>query len=341
MKSFVIAFGMMSFFLVAGQKTNAQKTRIDSLFMSRDTTSVIDSLMRDFDIFLDSISARKSIVFVSMSAGTGIFSFEEQNSLVLNAEKKLILSPFVGYYHKSGLGISAAAYMINETTGLNFYQYAFTPSFDIMRRNFSLGIAFSKYISEDSLQFYTTPIQNELFAYFTYKKWWLRPSISVSYGWGSSVAFEERKLQIQKGRSKKKPRVDQVSVVVRNEESVNDLSLTLALRKDFNWYDVLLENDNITFTPVVLLNSGTQNFGFNTSYNYNLPTAISVNSLPSNSNIKDKTDFVAQSLSVVLRGNYLKGRFMLQPQVLFDYYLPEAEDKFITVFSITAAISLY
>ena len=341
MKSFVIAFGMMSLFLVAGQKTNAQKTRIDSLFMNRDTTSVIDSLMQDFDSFLDSISARKSILFVSMSAGTGIFSFEEQNSLVLNAEKKLILSPFVGYYHKSGLGISAAAYMINETTGLNFYQYAFTPSFDIIRRNFSLGISFSKYISEDSLQFYTTPIQNELFAFFTYKKLWLQPSISVSYGWGSSVEYEERQLQIQKGRSKKKPHVDQVNVVVRNEESVNDLSLTLALRKDFNWYDVLLEDDNISFTPVVLLNSGTQNFGFNTSYNYTLPTAIRVNSLPSNSNITDKTNFAAQSLSVILRSNYLKGRFMLQPQVLFDYYLPQAEDKFITVFSITAAISLY
>ena len=341
MKSFVIAFGMMSLFLVANQKTNAQKTRIDSLFMSSDTTSVIDSLMQDFDSFLDSISARKSVVFISMSAGTGVFSFEEKNSVVMNAEKKLILSPFIGYYHKSGLGISAAAYMVNEARGLNPYQYVFTPSFDIMRRRFSLGISFSKYISKDSLDFYTTPIQNELFAYFSYKKWWLRPSISVSYGWGSSIEFEERKLQIQKGRSKKKRQADQVDIVVRNEESVNDLSLTLSLRKDFNWFDVLLENDNISFTPVVLLNSGTQNFGFNTSYNYTFPGAIPVNSLPSNSNIKDKTDFAAQSLSVVLRSNYLKGRFMLQPQVLFDYYLPQAEDKFNTVFSVTAAVSLY
>ena len=337
MKSVCIVIGMMLFFLVANQETNAQKTRIDSLFMTNDTTSVIDSLMRDFDRFLDSITAPKSIFFISMSAGTGIFSFEESNSVFLNSEKKLILSPFVGYYHKSGLGITAAAYMINEEKGLKFYQYVFTPSFDIIKRNFSTGISFSKYISKDSLDFYTTPIQNEIFAYFTYKKWWLRPSIGVSYGWGSSIEYEERKLQIQKGRSKKDR---QVTVVVRNEESVKDMSLTLSVRKDFNWYDVLLKNDNIGFTPVLLFNSGTQNFGFNTSYSYTLPTAIRVNSLPSNSNIKDKTGFEAQSLSAVLRGIYLKGRFMLQPQVLFDYYLPQAEDRFNTVYSISAAVSL-
>ena len=111
------------------------------------------------------------------------------------------------------------------------------------------------------------------------------------------------------------------------------------LRKDFNWYDVLSKRDNITFTPVVLFNSGTQNFGFNTSYTYTLPSAIRVNSTPSNSKVNERTDFTPQSLSMVLRTSYLKGKFILQPQVLFDYYLPQGEDKFNTVFSVTAGVS--
>lgn len=337
MKSFFTTIGIALLVLIARQDTNAQKNRIDSLFMGSDTSLVMDSLMRDFDNYLDSITATKSILFVSMSAGTGVFSFEDRNSTFLNSEKKLILSPSIAYYHKSGLGISATGYMINQDKGLNFYQYVFTPSFDIINRNFSTGISFSRYISEDSLDFYTTPIQNEIFTYFSYKKWWLRPSINISYGWGSSVEYEERKLLIQKGRSKKDR---QVPIVVRNEESVNDLSVTLSLRKDFNWYDVLMANDNISFTPVIMFNTGTQNFGFNTSYSGTVPKSIRVNSLPSNKNITDKTDFAAQSLSMVLRGIYLKGKFMLQPQVLFDYYLPESDDRFNTVFSITAALSL-
>lgn len=324
------------FLIFANLDTSAQKTRLDSLFMTSDTTALMDSLMKDFDNFLDSISAPKSFFNVAFGVGNGIFSFEHNNSVYLTNERKLILTPSVGYFHKSGLGISAAGYMINEDKGLNFYQFVISPSFDIIKRKFSTGISFSKYISKDSLAFYTTPIQNELFAYFSYKKWWIRPTVSVSYGWGSKTEYEKRKYKLQRRIMQQRR---QYYVTIKNEESINDLSLTLSLRKDFNWYDVLLKNDIVTFTPVFLFNSGTQNYGFNTSYTYTLPAAIRVNSTPGNSNVTDKTSFAAQSVSMVLRSNYMKGRFMLQPQVLFDYYLPEAEEKLNTVFSITASVS--
>jgi hypothetical protein len=226
--------------------------------------------------------------------------------------------------------------MINEDSKTSFYQYVFTPSFDVIKRPFSTGISFSKYITRDSLTFYTTPIQNEFFAYFSYKKWWLRPSISASYGWGTRTEYEKRKHKLER---RLRQRNNRYFVTVKNEESINDLSVTLSLRKDFNWYDVLLKDDNISFTPVILFNSGTQNYGFNTSYSYTLPSAIRVNSTPGNSHVTDKTDFAPQSLSMVLRSNYLKGKFMIQPQVLFDYYLPEADEKFNTVFSVTLAAS--
>ena len=127
--------------------------------------------------------------------------------------------------------------------------------------------------------------------------------------------------------------------IITNEETVTDLSLTVSLRKDFNWYDVLSTDDNVSLTPVILLNSGTQNYGFNTSYTYTLPTAIRINATPSNSKVSEQTEFAPQSLSLVLRTAYLKGKFMIQPQVLFDYYLPQAEDKFNTVFAVTASVS--
>ena len=136
MKSFCIAIVLGLIFLTANHRTSAQVNRIDSLFLNSDTTSVIDSLMKDFDKFLDSVSAPKSFFHVSMAAGTGIFSFENKNSVFLTSEKKLILSPSVGYFHKTGLGLSATAYMINEDSRLSFYQYVFTPSFDVIKRRF-------------------------------------------------------------------------------------------------------------------------------------------------------------------------------------------------------------
>src|SRR5215467_4094458 len=110
----------------------SQSGKIDSLFNSRDTTAVIDSLMKDFDKFLDSLSSPKSFFNIGIGAGTGFFSFENKSSFVTTTEKKLIISPSIGYFHKSGFGISATAFTINDNTGFNFYQFAFSPSYDLI-----------------------------------------------------------------------------------------------------------------------------------------------------------------------------------------------------------------
>jgi len=316
----------------------SQTGKIDSLFNSRDTTAVIDSLMKDFDQFLDSLAMPKSFFNVSLGAGTGFFSFENKSSFVTTTVKKLIISPSVGYFHKSGFGLSATAFTINDNTGFNFYQFAFSPSYDLIRKKFSTGISYTRYINKDSLEFYTTPIQNEIFAYFTYKKLWVRPTINFSFGWGSKASYEKQKLV---RLSRLLSAGNRYYITVKNTESVQDFSMTFSLRKNFDWYNVLGKGDNVTVSPAILLNAGTQTFGFNTSYSYNF-SAIRANSLPSNSDISDNTQFALQSISFALRGSYLKGKFLIQPQVLFDYSLVNYQDElrnFNTVFFVTVRYS--
>jgi hypothetical protein len=326
------------FITISFQHAFSQVGKLDSLFNARDTTAVMDSLMSDFEKFLDSLSAPKSFFAMNLGLGTGFFSFENKNSVFLTTRKKLIISPSAGYYHRSGLGISATAFLLHDGNAINLYQAAFSPSYDFIRKRFSTGISYTRYFSKDSLNFYATPIQNELFAYFSWKKWWLRPSVNFAFGWGSNTEYERRRLR-RIERILSDP--NRYFVEIKNEEKVRDFSVTFSLRKDFDWYEVLGRNDNITFTPVVMLNSGTQNFGFNTSYSYSF-NAIRANSLPSNNSITDKNGFALQSASLALRSSYLSGRFMIQPQVLFDYYLLETSDDqspLNTVFSITAGWS--
>jgi hypothetical protein len=312
--------------------------KLDSLFANRDTTAVMDSLFKDLDKFLDSLTAPKSFFSLNMGVGTGFFSFENKNSAFLSTRKKLIISPSAGYYHKTGLGLSATAFIMPDDGNMNVYQFALSPSYDLIRKKFSTGISYTRYFSKDSLNFYATPIQNELFIYFTWKKLWVRPSVNFSFGWGSNTEYEKRRLR-RYGVILSRP--DRYFVDIKNQETVQDFSISFSLRKDFDWYDVFGKNDNISFTPVVLLNSGTQNFGFNTSYSYRF-NAIRTNSLPSNREITDKTGFALQSASLALRGSYLKGRFIIQPQVLFDLYLlnlDAEESPLNTVYSITAGWS--
>jgi len=316
--------------------TKGQDGKLDSLFRNGDTTAIMDSLLKDFDRYLDSLNKPRSFFNVSLGMGTGIFSFEDKSSILVTTEKKLIFSPIVGYYHKSGFGLTGAAYMLFDKSRINTYQYALSPSFDLIKRKFSAGIAYSHYFNKDSVDFYMTPIQNEIFSYFSYKGWWVRPGVNLSYGWGTKTEFEKQQYFIY---SRLLQRTQSYFITVKNMESIRDLSLTLSVRKDFDWYDVLTKDDNFMITPVVLLNMGTQNFGFNTSYSNNQNAAIRINSTPSNSEISETTDFALQSVSAVLRAGYMKGRFMLQPQIFFDYALWETEKRFNTVYSVMVSLS--
>jgi hypothetical protein len=311
--------------------------KLDSLFSKGDTTAIMDSLLKDFDSYLDSLAGRKSFFTINAGIGTGFFSFNEKNSVTMNTKKRLIFSPAVGYFHKSGFGVAASAISLMNS-GMNFYQYSISPSFDCIKRSFSTGIAYTRYFTKDSLDFYTTPIQNELFAYFSYKKWWVRPTISLSYGWGSFEQYKKREAtrlaRLLEARSR-------YYVIVKNTTSVSDFSATISVRKDIDWYDVLGKGDNVTLTPIAMLNAGTQTYGFNTSYSYNF-SPVRANSLPSNKDISDNTQFAFQSACLAIRGSYLKGRFLLQSQVLFDYFLQDVQDsnsKLNTVYSVTAGLS--
>ena len=94
LKSTYIITGILVLSIISTSKATAQKTKIDSLFMKGDTTAVMDSLMKDFESFLDSLSAPKSFFNVSVGIGTGIFSFENQSSVLLTTEKSLMFSSF-------------------------------------------------------------------------------------------------------------------------------------------------------------------------------------------------------------------------------------------------------
>ena len=86
-------------------------------------------------------------------------------------------------------------------------------------------------------------------------------------------------------------------------------------------------------TPVALFTAGTQRFGFNTSYQSS-SAIIRNNFLPSNQQISEQTGFGAQSVSFILRADYSIGKFFIMPQVLFDYYLPESDDRFNMAYSL-------
>ena len=312
------------------------QSKFDSLFLHKDSTAVMDSLLRDFHKYMDSMAKPRSFFTVSVGIGTGYFSYENKSDFRFNTARKPLLSPSVGYYHRSGFGIMGSAFIVLGGASTQLYQYAVSPSYDYVRsRTVSAGISFTKYFDKDSLPFYTTPIQQELFSYFTVKKWKLRPSIAVSYGWGSKKEYEKKQVLLWNRWLQQSQRG---FITIENEESVHDLAAILSLKYNFMWYDLLTKDDGLMFTPVIMFTGGTQRFGFNTSYQ-SPSTVIRNNFLPSNQQITEQTGFGAQSLTFILRADYSLGKFFIMPQFLMDYYLPQAEDRFSAAYSVVAGFN--
>jgi hypothetical protein len=289
---------------------------------------------------MDSILSPHSYFLTSLAVGKGYYNFESKNNAAMvEVRKRLMYSPTIGYYHKGGLGLTTVGYIVNDNVNMNMYQVAITPSYDYLNnRNFATGISYTRFFTKTDLPFYTTPLQNELFAYFHYRKWWVRPSVALSYGWGSRTDYMERESLIQDIRLRRNG-----FTYINTKESISDFSLVTSVRHDFYWLDVFTYRDHIRFTPQLSFTSGTQKFGFNqssTTYGM-LRTASSLSNTGSsvllsteNVYLDDELKFQPISFTLYLRGEYSIGKFFIQPQFLMDYYFPATENN------LTALLSL-
>jgi hypothetical protein len=331
-RSFILL--ILSAFLVRGNLI-AQ----DSLKQVNTDTSFIDydELFNELDVLLDSLAAPRNFLLFNVGVGKNFFNYESKSSYLLETYRKVTYTPSIAFYSKSGLGISGSAIVVNDGVHLNPYQFYFTGSYDYMRNNrFITGIALTHFFTKDSLPFYTSPLKNEVYAYFVYKKCWIKPSIALSYGWGARSDFEERQDYITSLRLGLNG-----FTRINTRESVNDFNLVSSVRHDFYWLDVLGKKDYIRLTPQLVFTSGTQKFGFNQgSSSYATLPRTGTNVLYNSENIflDDQLYFQPLSLSAFIKTEYSKGKFFIQPQLVFDYYFPADEKKFTTALIMNAGV---
>jgi hypothetical protein len=335
---------LISAFLMPGAAVLSQHTPVDSVIQPTsvkekkpvsDTNINYDELFRDLDDFMDSILMPHSYFLASISMGKGYFDFSSKNTAYLETAKKFTYLPTVGYFHKSGLGLTATGYIVNDEQHLNFYQFSLSPSYDYLdNRNLATGISYTRYFTKDSLPFYTSPLQNELSAYFTYRKWWMRPGIALNYGWGSRSAYNKREELIQSLRLR-----PYGYTYINSKETVSDFSVMASVRHDFYWLDIFSYKDHIRLTPQLAFTSGTQKFGFNqntTTYAQAVRSGSNIIFSSENAYLDNSLYFQPLSLTFYLRGEYSIGKFFVQPQAIFDYYFPATSKNFSVLGSVNA-----
>ena len=307
-----------------------KKEKIDD--WTSDSTIDYDLLFQDMESFLDSISSPHSYLLGSLAIGRGYFNYTSKSNSFIETKKSFSYTPTLGYFHRSGLSLTATANIVDNDDKLNFYQLAISPGYDYLEnKDFATGFTYTKFFTKDSLPFYTTPLQNELYGYFTYRKLWIKPTVAVSYGWGSRTDYMVREEQLLDLRLRRSG-----ITRINSTESISDFSLITSLRHDFYWLGAFTYKDHFRLTPQLSFISGTQKFGFNQSANtYATVIRTGANVLYNSENVylDDQLEFQPLSLTMFLRGEYSIGKFFVQPQLVLDYYFPATESKFSTLFS--------
>jgi len=292
-----------------------------------DTSINYDLLFNEMESFLDSILSPHSYTQAALTIAPSFFNYKSKESFDLTATKKIIISPAFGYYHKGGLGITAVASFLSDQNNFTFYQFAATPSYDYLKnKDLATGISYTRYFTKDSLPFYTSPLQNEVSGYFIYRRWWFKPMVAVSYGWGSHSEYQEREEYITTLQLRRRGYTR-----INTKESIADFSVITSVRHDFYWLNVFSWKDHIRLTPQLSYTSGSQKFGFNQSSNtYTTVPRTNTTVLYSTENIylDDKVYFQPVSLTFFLRTEYSIGKFYIQPQLVLDYYFPAEKNKF-------------
>ena len=323
-----IIYSLMLFFLSFNAVAQTEKTEVDSL-------AYYDDLFNELESFLDSITAPRTMLIVNVGAMNRFLNYQSKESYNLTASRKLTLTPSLGYYNKSGFGVGASGNIVDDGSNYNLFQYLLSGSYDYMKHfDFITGLGYTRYITKDSLPFYTSPLKNEVSAYFMYKNLWFRPAISASYGWGSRSDVEEREEYITSLRLRPYgyTRID-------SRESVSDFSVLASVRHDFYWLNVVGDRSVFKLTPQMVFTSGTQKFGFNQSSNTYGVSRIGGNNVLTNSEniyLDDQVRFQPLSLAAFLKAELSLGKFFLQPQAMVDYYFPADEKNVTTIFSVNA-----
>jgi hypothetical protein len=280
-----------------------------AVLTQKDSIDILKELMG----LLDSAYKPTSYVFANVGIGNRLFSVRNN---ALNAKQSftstVIYTPSVGYYHKTGFSLIGGASLLNDGNGLGVSQYSVNPAFDLMgSKRFDVGISYTHYFVQDKFSSFSSPIQEDLFASFAYKKTWVRPGVSVGYSTGEYKEVQSKDTLI--GNRIR----HQYDSAINHLEA---LSMMVTLGHEFSWYGVFNKKDALAITPTFMGNAGSSTI--NITHKTNAPRTFFLtgkNKLPKF--YEDKLSIQSVGLSIDV--NYTIGGLTIQPQLYLDYYLPE------------------
>lgn len=295
------------------------QAQTDSL--SKEDKAMLDSMLKN-DQFLQLFAEKnKSFLDISLSGTNQLFSLYNNNANVAQLQPRFVLIPAVGYYHKSGLGISANVFLTTDNGQFKAYQYAVSPFYRFQKKNWEASFAYTRYIAGNTSELSKNPFQNDFYIKGGYRKTWIEPGLAIGLTTGH---FTDTAVILSTIRTAK--------------FRISDFSLAASGKHEFYFFELMSKEDGLSITPAVMLIAGRQRIDAEGLSRFsNRPRVLNFLKNRFNSN----SGFRVQSIAGSLDMKYQLKKFYFNPNLYLDYYLPETNEKrFTAVFAITAGVTL-
>ena len=295
--------------LIAG-KSFAQ-TNPDSTLSREDSLELINQLSK----LLNSGYEPVSYVFLNVGIGNRLFSIKNN---ALNAfqttNNRIIYSPSLAYFHKSGFGLTTGANLLTDEKGFGVNQFSLSPSYDLTNKDISFGISYAHYFVKNKYSSFSSPIQNDFYTALSYKKTWIQPGVALGYSTGEYKEVRHKDTVIA---GIKRHFYDSINY------QLNVFSVMLSASHQFSWYGVMSKSDGIIFRPTLMLNAGSGK----TTISHNTNAVLLFNFLEKRGRIakSQQSKFELQSIGLNLDLDYTIGPVSFEPQFYIDYYLQAAD----------------
>lgn len=302
---------------------------------------IMDSLLENDEMLKMIIKYYKPSSHFRMNIGVGNQLYNDQNKAVesLQNTNQLIISPSVAYYHKSGLGISFTGFLFNDNNKTDFYQYSASPFYNYTKGKFvDALLSYTHYFEKDIYGTHTSPIQNEIYGSFIFKKPWLKPGISAGYSSGTyhEIIKIDTIIRIENQQVR-------IRYIDTTTAKLSSFSLIGTLEHSFGFYNIFSKKDLLNFTPQFFFITGINTYQVShksTTMNYNTYTKKRSRRIRHFQSQSDTNKYQAQSLGLDLDLHYSVGIFYFEPEFYIDYYLPKTNDKRVTqIFNLNTGIT--
>lgn len=317
--SLTILFSFVFGITVFGQDTKLTKAE----------KAALDSMMQQDEFLKLMKENEKNHIDVSIGIGNGSFSAHNKAVNSTGTVNQTIFTPAVLYRLKMGLSFGVSCYLTDDNGNTDLYQTGLSAAYDYDGDKVKAGVSYTRYISDLEKYNSKSLYQNDIYSYVKRSNGVIQPGLAIGF---TSGKYKE--INLVKFR---RPVIgDTILVKDSTDNKASFFSLSASVGHDFYLYKVFSQNDELDIVPSLILNAGNDKI---TSTTTNL-LYQRIATRSQRKRIAPSDKFQLQSVAAFIEVTYGIGKFFLQPNIYFDYYLPSTTaNRLSTFYSVTAGVT--